>query len=421
MNLKLRYSRQKFLFLLIVTAVYSGLLVWRNFLQGPPLWDESHFWETSLTFSDHLIPTISQLRSYNELNTPLPFVIFGILEHLFHQGIFAGRALNLMLSLVMVFIIGWPRRNHDGRSILCFMGLLMCPYYLWYCGLLYTDIIACFWVLLGFVCYVQHRHLLSCVAFVLAIASRQYMLAFPLSITLYEVVFTFRQIHWSQLKSLRSFRWSDQWRWVAPFIAALSILGWFYLFQGLIPQPPQPQEAIVTHRATLVALVARSIPLVQQTVWAVTPGGAINFFASVAVYIVIPEAILFHALKRRQRLGQYIKRQRLKIILITISLCLYIAVFPPLPSALGLLVKIANLLPTESLRIVLFYSLSLLTCLRFSKFSLISLSVLLNSLIMMKAYPWDKYILPLVIVFWYLKSVGFPESPQPFIDPAAGP
>ena len=45
-----------------------------------------------------------------------------------------------------------------------------------------------------------------------------------------------------------------------------------------------------------------------------------------------------------------------------------------------------------------------MSCLRFAKFDVISLSVWLNCLIMMKAYPWDKYVLPLVVVFWYLKG-----------------
>ncbi|MEM6450524.1 MAG: hypothetical protein AAF703_09440 [Cyanobacteria bacterium P01_D01_bin.105] len=28
-----------------------------------------------------------------------------------------------------------------------------------------------------------------------------------------------------------------------------------------------------------------------------------------------------------------------------------------------------------------------------------------------KAHPWDKYILPVVIIFWYLKSIDFEEKP----------
>ena len=111
MNIQINRSQQKFLFLLIVTAIYSTLAIWLDFLHGPKLRDEGHFWQTSLTFSESLIPTIDDLKNYRELNTPLPFVIFGALEYLFHQGIFAGRLLNLILSLIIVFIMGWPSRE----------------------------------------------------------------------------------------------------------------------------------------------------------------------------------------------------------------------------------------------------------------------------------------------------------------------
>ncbi|MGB3640444.1 MAG: hypothetical protein WBA39_23150, partial [Rivularia sp. (in: cyanobacteria)] len=91
MKIQLNHREQKFLFLVGITAIYSALVVWLDFLQAPPIWDEGHFWETSLTFSDKLIPSIDDLRNYGELSTPLPFIIFGALEYLFHQGIFAGR------------------------------------------------------------------------------------------------------------------------------------------------------------------------------------------------------------------------------------------------------------------------------------------------------------------------------------------
>ena len=77
---------KRVLFLLSVALLYAALFVWRDCLQGPPQWDEVSFWQTSLTFSDRLIPTLDQLRNYEELNTPLPFVLFGMLEYLFHQG-----------------------------------------------------------------------------------------------------------------------------------------------------------------------------------------------------------------------------------------------------------------------------------------------------------------------------------------------
>ena len=107
MNIQINHSKQKFLFVLSITAIYIVLMFWLDFLQGPYWYDEQTFWNTSLTFSDRLIPRIEDLRDYTELNTPLPFIIFGALEYLFDRGIFTGRLLNLILSLIIVFIIGY--------------------------------------------------------------------------------------------------------------------------------------------------------------------------------------------------------------------------------------------------------------------------------------------------------------------------
>ncbi|MGB3758873.1 MAG: hypothetical protein WBA07_21235 [Rivularia sp. (in: cyanobacteria)] len=386
MNIQLDHSKQKFLFLLSITAIYIILMVCLDFLQGPYWHDEKTFWQTSLTFSDRLLPSIEDLRDYDELNTPLPFIIFGALEYLFHQGIFTGRLLNLILSLSIVFIIGYPSHGKRTRAILCLIGLLLCPYFLWLSGRLYTEMIACFWVILGFVSYVRNRHLISAVAFIFAIASRQYMLAFPLAIATYEFIVTINNLQgFPKISSL--FRW----RWLAPLIAALSIFVWFYLFQGLVPE---------------AALEVRAAPEVQKSTWALTPGGAINFLSFVGFYIVILESILFRTNLRFPLFNQ----QRPKIILIAAGLLLYCLVFPPLLFGSGNIAKLANLLPFDILKVALYYVLSLLACIRFSQLNLMSLIVLFNSLIMIKAYPWDRYVLPLVVVFWYLKSIRFQEQ-----------
>lgn len=397
-KIQLNRRQQKFLFLLGITAIYVVLVIWRDFLQGAYLWDEKNYWESSLVFSDRLFPSIDELRNYNELSTPLPFIVFGILQYLFDKGIFLGRLLNLIMSVAIAFIIGYPSRNKS-KAILCVIGLFLCPYYLFYSGVLYTDIFACFWVLVGVMSYVRNRHWLSCIAFILAIASRQYMLAFPMAIAFYEfIVVLTRSRHFPKgLYRVRELMQQgyissvEHKRWLAPLIACLTIFGWIYLFQGLAPE---------------AAIAVRPTPEVQKTVWAITPGGAINFLAFVGLYLVIPELVFFQSWTRYKTL----KQQRSKVIAIAVGLLVCFLVFPPLLQGHGIVDKMVDLLPHDILKLAFFYCLSLITCLRFSQPELISFMVLFNSLIMIKAYPWDKYILPLVVVFWYLKSINFGEA-----------
>jgi peptidoglycan/LPS O-acetylase OafA/YrhL len=49
--------------------------------------DENHFWPNSQIFSHTWIPSLDSLSHYNELNTPLPFVVFGWLHKFTNNGL----------------------------------------------------------------------------------------------------------------------------------------------------------------------------------------------------------------------------------------------------------------------------------------------------------------------------------------------
>ena len=384
------HSQQKYLFLLGISALYIALGAWLDFLKGPYWWDEESFWQTSLTFSDHLFPSLSDIREYQELNTPLAFIVFHALEHLFGKGIVAGRLLNLLLSLSMAFIIGWPTKEKGGRAILCLIGLFLCPYYLWLSGRLYTEMIACFWVLMGVLGYIRNRHLWSCIAFVLAIATRQYMVVFPAAIATYEFI-----VAAFEVRQGARIDWKAQWRWIFPFIAAGSIFLWFYLFQGLVPAG---------------AYQAKPAPDIQKTAWGMDLGGAIHYLSFIAIYIVIPEFLLFSPVVKLRYLKQQWNQERCKIIIIALALLLFALIFPPQEFASGNVKKLANLLPYSSLRWSFYYILALVACLRFAKPNLMGLFIFFNAAIMVKAHPWDRYVLPMVVVFLYLKSLDLVDQ-----------
>lgn len=201
-------------------------------------------------------------------------------------------------------MIGYPNHKPEMRSILSALGLLLCPYYLFSSGYLYTDIIACFFAFLGFWYYSHNRHFLSGVAFVLGIASRQFILAFPLALAVYELTAALRFSPFlslftknktplikgeSQQLSAVSFgkisirtprkRNSKMHiHWLAPLVAALSILGWILLFKGLAPAS---------------ALETKNSLESQLSLWMIEPQNGLYSLTVVGLYFVIPEFILF--------------------------------------------------------------------------------------------------------------------------------
>lgn len=382
----LKKSKAQLLFSIALVFLYLAIFIFLDKLQFPPKWDEPDFWQASLLFSHSLIPSLSQLKNYGELNTPLPFISFGIIEYFWSGGIFAGRFFNFVLSFAIVCLIGLSVQSPQKRlsdSFLSAFGLLCFPYYLWCSSHLYTDILAAFFVFLGFCFYVQKQHILSSIAFILAIASRQYMVVFPVAIAAFELT--------NSLKSKVKINIS----WIAPLVAASTLLGWFFFFKGIAPA------------AALAEGSGNSVPVVQRKWIALAPNASLYFLACVGLYFVIPEWILF---SRRSKLRRILTRTN---FFIALSLLLAFVLFPPL-NAHGLLVNGSRFLFEQNrfLRVALFYILAFLACLRFSQLNLAFWLLFVNCGLMLKAYPWDKYLLPLLVVFWYLKSINALEQNQ---------
>jgi hypothetical protein len=194
------------------------------------------------------------LTTYGSLNTPLPFIIFGGLDYLFGEEAVPGRVLNFILSLVIIWIIGWPSQEKGGRALLSLIGLFLCPYF-------------------------------------------------------------------------------------------------------------------------------------------------------VGFYLVIPEFILFRPVHPLRTL----KAHRTKYIAIAVGLLIFCLIFPPRGYGSGNLMKVGKSIPISWLHGLMFYSLALLAGLRFSKPDLFFWLILFTSLIMVKAWPWDCYVLPLAVVFWYMRSINYPD------------
>lgn len=382
-------------FVFALIALYLGLFLYLDGLRFAPTWDEPRFWQTALQFSHSLIPDLEQLKSYGELNTPLPFIVFGALEYLFNSGIFAGRLLNFILSFLMVLLIGISNPRSSKTSTLAVIGLLVFPYYLLLSGYFYTDIFAAFFAFLGIWFYVREQHILVGLAFILAIASRQYTIAFPAAILVHELI-----------TLLRTEGFKIRFKWLAPLIALSSIFGWILLFGGLAPS---------------TALTSGQIPVpsVQEQPFSLDLSGSLYSLACLGIYFVIPEWVLFNRTMNWRRLLNK------KNYALAFAVLVLLAIFPPL-QAHGLFIKVVNVMPVLVLKLAVLYVPALLATLRFARLNLGFWLVLMNVGIMLKAYPWDKYLLPLLLVLWYLRSV-MPEQigadadrpadlPQPAVD-----
>lgn len=370
-----------------ILAIYFIIFNLFGQLGFPIRKDETHFWPASLKFSKGWVPGVDLLKNYGEVSTPLSFIIFGTIEHIFHRGIFAGRLLNLILSLGILSIIVFIGKGRNRKYLFSVIGVLIYPYFIACSTHLYTDIIATFFVLIGFISYLSHLNLMSCFFFVLAISSRQYMLVFPLGIFIFEMLNLIRAKNANLTRPIAM-------RSLYQFAACLSIMGWVLLWGNVGPVLEAARQNIAT-----------------ISLFKLFPEHSLYFLSCLGLYFVIPESIL---LKRNTFMTNLFQK---KTILVSVSLFVLFLLFPPYQNVnyniatMGYMDKLFRILGGDLLRMTLFYILALMACLRFLAINLESSLVLSNVLLMSKSHiAWDKYLLPLIVILWVLNAIQDKES-----------
>ena len=355
-------------------VVYVAILFAVDWLRFPVRKDEVHFWPTALSFSHTLLPTLEQLRSYNELSTPLPFVLFGFLEHLLHGGIIVARAVDLLLSLGVLLAIQFAPGQISRRSLLCSVGLVLCPYFVGMGTHLYTEMLTIAFVLGGMHAWVFGRTWLASLCFLLAVSCRQYAVAFPLALLLWNLVET-----------------RSTARLLALALPIAGLVGWFIFWGGPGPRIAIESQFVATQRAAQVL-----------------PEHVGYFLACVGLYYVVLEALFF----RESRASLVANIRRRSAILLVAGVVALFCLFPPLrnpvgyPYAeMGFLDKALRFALSDGPRIFVLGVLASVAVIRFSRLDLATVVTYANALLMLKAHiAWDKYALPLLVVLWWLKA-----------------
>jgi hypothetical protein len=374
-------------FFAALILVFLALVAGFDFLRFPVRADELHFWPASVALFQNGFPTLSQLRTYNELSTPLPFVIFGGLEYLLHGGIVVGRAINMASSFAILFIIG-AAGKFSLRAFLCAAGLLLFPYFALVGTHLYTDPLAVLCTVAGVALYLRGRPWGAAVCFTLGIACRQYIVAFPLAIVAHGL--------WARARSKQFALRGDL---IAPAIATLSLGGWYLFFGGFAPETALHAQNLVAH---------------------FYPEHGLYFLACVGLYFVVLECILFRSV------GPLFAASHGAIMMIVAVSALFLLfppiqnVNPPAPTMGYLDIAARAALPTP-LRVILFWALAILAALRFRPLSIGGVMLYANAVMMACAHvAWDKYALPMLATLWLLKSADRLDEiePAPALMPA---
>jgi hypothetical protein len=371
---------QRIWFFGVIAVAFLALLAGFDFLRFPVRADELHFWPASVALFQNGLPTFGQLQTYNELSTPLPFLIFGGLEYVFHGGIVVGRAVNTASSFATLVIIG-ALGNFSLRALLCAAGLILFPYFALVATHLYTDPLAVLCTVTGVALYLRGRLWMSAVCFIVGIACRQYVVAFPLALLARGLLL---QARLEQI-ALRS-------EVIAPAIATLSLAGWYVFFGGFAPQTASQAQNI--------------------TAGHLYPEHGLYFLTCIGFYFVVVECILFRSVAP-------LLAPRRGAIAIAAAVTLLFLFFPPIENVnppvptMGYLDIAVRSVPTP-VRVILFWALATIAALRLRPLSTGGLMLYANAALLACAHvAWDKYALPMLATLWLLKSADRLDEAEP--------
>lgn len=332
-------------------------------------------------------PSRQLLFSYSELNTPLPFMVFGWADNLFHGEIAGGRRVNLVGGLLTLTLVAYTGRKQLVLVCAALLGLLLNPYFYITSLYLYTDCMPILLVLMGLYAYGRGWFWLMALAFGLSICARQYMVVFPAGILIWEGVPAL-------LALIQTRRWPSKQVFtllVANGLACCVLLGW-RLFWGDWAQPAEvASQGIAT----------------QQ--WHIE--FSLYGLACMGLYFALPiEAMQWVIKPLRSKIPASLPLwPTVLLLLVAVAFCNLFVIQPTQPGIdLGPLERVLNL-ALQGINNVFWvkpavYSLLIVVGLR--RFRLVSLPgiwLVLQAVLWAKVHiGWDKYTYPLIVVYWYL-------------------
>lgn len=373
-------TRRKLVTAGVLGTAYLGLFVAADCLQFPIRKDERFFWPVVEQFAATFPPSIALLRDYDSPTTPLLFVLLGAVEHVAGGGIAVARAVCLACSFIIAMVVVWPRSDSWSRPVLAMIGLAACPYFLGTSIHVYTDILASLFGVLGIVGFLNGRHIVAAMSFALAIATRQYMVAFPLAC-----------ISSTLIDAARGRRF-DREKVIAYSSAALTLAMWVMFFGGLAP---------ATSRQSHLSADASGRWHVDHSLY---------FLSCIGAYFVLIEMVLF-----RRRFAFPSPARTLIVAAVT---AFFFLIFPPMGNAPGAGVEamgyldkgLRTLLPDVG-RVAVLAVLAWLCIQRFAHDPLPFALILIQALTLVRSHiAWDKYALPVLVALWYFRARNGPAD-----------
>jgi len=378
-------SRVRIAFACAIIA-FCAIIGWQMQLNAaPPLRDETHYWPNAQYLVSDGFPSVEKLRTYSELCTPLSLMLFGWADRLTGGGLPAARYFSLSAVSATLVLFVLLARGPDRRVLPAALCLLAFPYFLGVGIHIYPDSFAILFTLLGLAFVQRDRPWIGAVFFALAISCRQYMVAFPVGLALWEIaeLIRLKPAH----ERVRAILTSS--KVAGGFSGALVLLAWIAFWGGFGPPGEVKRQAVSTAQNSILFY----------------PQYALYGLACLGLYFVLPRWVIFD----RRLDPRAVLAVRSISLLLAIAICFWF--FPPQDNFhyeienMGYFDRMirATVGADTAARLIILGAFAWLAAMAFCRRSLASILVLVHLLILAKAHiAWDKYELPMLVCLWFL-------------------
>jgi hypothetical protein len=217
----------KILLLFILFLVLYQSILYLTIGKNQPLWaDEHHFIITTKEFSKEI--SLSQLKHYNEMSTPLPFILYSLWGKLCGFQLHHLRLFSIIIGFITIITYYFLFRtsiDHEKTAIILTIFLTFQPYMIGLMIFVYTDMLTMLFLALALIALRKKDPILFTFSSCAGLLCRQYFAFLLLAAIFY---FLFRILI---LKDKHSYKMIT-----SAIISAIPLLMLFLLWNGFSPQ-----------------------------------------------------------------------------------------------------------------------------------------------------------------------------------------
>jgi hypothetical protein len=220
------YFRSAFIFFVFI-LLFQSIVVGVADLRRPYWGDEEHFVQTIRQFGAGI--DLNTLHHYNEMSTPLPFIIYAFWGRLFGFEIPTLRFLSVIIALLTYLLFHrllYLLLQNSSAAFFTGVFLAVHPYMVGFSIFVFTDMLPILFLILGCIAFLKRSAVGFGLAAAAAVMSRQYYIFFPLAAVLFSL------ISFSVRNKKQSYHSRDEIRMLAAAVLSLAPLGVLFLFWG---------------------------------------------------------------------------------------------------------------------------------------------------------------------------------------------